>query len=375
MRIYIAGASAEPERVQRAMDASRKLGLEVTLDWLAAIRAAGAATPSDANVRRACALADLQAIDRADVVWLLAPENASTGAWVELGYAIALRSDRSLLRPLRAVIVSGPGAAKCIFAELADALFASDEAALLHFAQMATESMNYVLCAWSGSRRARDKRTADDPAFFLREHVRSLEQLEHRLDQVTVVVPHNPKEPRAFRRYLTAELPSRIRDAPVVLMERPNVGMSYGSFADAFLRWRLKFDHYFFMEDDYVFTQDRFDALHLDLMRAHPDVGYVAGLIWDARGAMPRHAGMSCGLLRSTALEAVFTANGTIPHAGNNNYGQNELLGQIGASQALIRAGWELMDWRGRYRVLFRDAKNVVQTFHADATETILAPL
>lgn len=134
MKIYIAGASAEPERVQRAMDAARQLGYEVTLDWLAVIKAVGAANDGlSVGERQKYALADLGAIYRADVFWLLAPENASTGAWVELGYAIAVEAR------LENVVVSGPGAAKCIFVELADVVAPTDELALQHLKQLLTQ--------------------------------------------------------------------------------------------------------------------------------------------------------------------------------------------------------------------------------------------
>lgn len=111
LRVYVAGASAEPERVRWAMDAVRDAGAAVTLDWLAPIEAGVPANTglSDAE-RRQYARADLDAVVSSDVLWLLAPEAPSAGAWVELGHA---------LRCHVVVIVSGPARKRSIFAALA----------------------------------------------------------------------------------------------------------------------------------------------------------------------------------------------------------------------------------------------------------------
>lgn len=128
LAVYVAGASAERERVRRAMDAVRAEGWHLTLDWLAVIDAAGAANEGlDDRTRFLAAHEDLQAIRHADVVWLLAPEAQSTGAWVELGYALA---------QYLPVVVSGPASRRCIFASFADE-HDTDEAALEHLRRVA----------------------------------------------------------------------------------------------------------------------------------------------------------------------------------------------------------------------------------------------
>lgn len=376
MKLYIAGASREPERVRAAMEAAKALGHEITVDWLREIEQAGAANEGLTTAQRVYyANRDLEGVDEADLVWLLAPAGTgSAGAWVELGYALGLRSDRTMLRPLWQVIVSGSQQDRCIFTDLADKRFREDQEALDYLAELARtnagERTNYVLCTWSGSRRARDKRLTHDPALYIRKHLESLQTLKHNLNQITVAVPWNPKEPRQFRRVIN-QLPPKIGGADVVVLERPNIGMSYGSLADAFDKYKSAFDFYFLMEDDYVFALDNFDRIHLDVMRENHDCGYLAGLIWDQRGNLPRHAGVSNGLLRTRALEAVsrMSLDRRLPHAPDDRYGANELYGQVGQSQAVIKAGFTLMDWAGKYRVLFRDARDVIQTFHPEAPE------
>lgn len=136
MKLYIAGASKEPERVRAMMEAAEALGFELTLDWLHVIEVeqGGAANPACDVLRRRFARDDLRAVREADIVWVLAPENASTGSWCELQHAIDMRDwvpriDRRLgLLPL--VLVSGPARLRCIFASLADYEYDTDEVAL-----------------------------------------------------------------------------------------------------------------------------------------------------------------------------------------------------------------------------------------------------
>lgn len=132
MKLYIAGASREPERVRAMMEAAEALGFELTLDWLEVIGVVGAANEGLTDEqRRYHAREDLCAVDDADVVWVLAPSVPSAGAWCEMQRAI----DRVEFGPPRErggplLVVSGPARLRCIFASLADYEYDTDEVAL-----------------------------------------------------------------------------------------------------------------------------------------------------------------------------------------------------------------------------------------------------
>lgn len=136
LAVYVAGASAEPERVRAAMNGVRAIGARVTCDWLAAIEAAGAANEDlTEEQRKHYALEDLAAVRSADVVWLLAPpRGGSAGAWVELGAALAWRSK---YKGTIAIIVSGAASKNSIFCALADYEYATDAEALRALDEMA----------------------------------------------------------------------------------------------------------------------------------------------------------------------------------------------------------------------------------------------
>jgi hypothetical protein len=90
LRVYVAGSSAELDRVKTAMDRLRKAGITVSHDWVACINEVGSANPAGATDadRAQWAWEDLRGVKNADILWVLWPETPSAGACVELGYAI-----------------------------------------------------------------------------------------------------------------------------------------------------------------------------------------------------------------------------------------------------------------------------------------------
>lgn len=142
LRVYVAASSREMDRARAAMTALRMHGVEVTVDWVAAIEAAGAANEglSDED-RQRYAREDLDGVCVADVVWLLMPTTPTAGAYVELGYALARREVQDDSDCTRTpIVISGPGQERCIFAALADRCVATDADALA------------AVLAWAGTR-------------------------------------------------------------------------------------------------------------------------------------------------------------------------------------------------------------------------------
>ena len=143
MKIYVAGASAQIDLVEGFIAALKKHSHTITFDWTVVVRRAGSASPDDLDVRRAAAESDLRGVERSDLMWLVQPDEASTstGAWVELGYAHALKDLRGRSVGVRAaappVLVVSGASKKCIFSDLADHRFASHDDALAFILEMA----------------------------------------------------------------------------------------------------------------------------------------------------------------------------------------------------------------------------------------------
>lgn len=166
--IYVAGAWVEQHFRARPMIAKlREAGHTITCDWTQAEGDVcecghprshhsevpvtgsyccdrcpgfnGIGTAVDANLspadRKRFALADLDDVLSADIVWLLAAnDKGACGSWVELGAALAARRIRGM--PIPELVVSGPKWNRTIFTELADETFATDEEALAYVLEL-----------------------------------------------------------------------------------------------------------------------------------------------------------------------------------------------------------------------------------------------
>ncbi len=128
VRVYVAGASnpAELGRAELCMNEMRRLlGPDViTHDWIRDIKEAPCADfdLSDPACAR-YATNDVDAVEAADVIWLVVPSGPSTGAWVELGVALGLR--RAAARK-QLIVASGPDVRRSIFTRLCDELHEKD---------------------------------------------------------------------------------------------------------------------------------------------------------------------------------------------------------------------------------------------------------
>ena len=172
--------------------------------------------------------------------------------------------------------------------------------------------INYVIAVWSGKRRGG---VADD-TYFLNKHLISLKNRSHELKQITISIAHNPEESPRFKRYID-NLAKEIAGVPVKIIRRPNDGLSYGAFVDAFYLYGSHFDHYIFVEDDYVFCKNDFDKILLQMFSASPHCGYLASLIGKARNEeeCKPHIIIPNGITSTKNLQSIKKRLGRIPFA------------------------------------------------------------
>jgi hypothetical protein len=125
MKIYLAGASKELDTCKHYIERLKLLGHTITHDWTKEVEANGDANPTNATLEgcRKWSNADFEGVYKANIVWLLYPENNSAGCWIEYGYALGIG---------RSVIVSGNWK-KSIFSSLAFERYTNHELALDFF--------------------------------------------------------------------------------------------------------------------------------------------------------------------------------------------------------------------------------------------------
>ena len=141
--IYVAGSSQEMERAEGWMVKLTEAGIRVISTWPKIIRESEeklgkglihAANPMDAthDERAAMATVPLLQVSQADAFWLLLPTKPTVGAYVELGYSLALQAmsqimvENGHLAQPRFAICSG--VEKSIFTALAMHFVTDEEA-------------------------------------------------------------------------------------------------------------------------------------------------------------------------------------------------------------------------------------------------------
>jgi nucleoside 2-deoxyribosyltransferase len=120
LRVYLAAASSDLDRVDRWAAALAATGVRVVSTWPANVRSVGSANPREASRLDRARWAErcLAEVRAAHVVWFLVPpiDKPTRGAWFEIGYALAQS---------QAVVASGD-TRQSIFCAVADYEYASD---------------------------------------------------------------------------------------------------------------------------------------------------------------------------------------------------------------------------------------------------------
>jgi len=202
--------------------------------------------------------------------------------------------------------------------------------------------INYIIACWSGKRR--DCIVNKHPAYYLQKHIEMLSKFKHNISQITVVIPHNPKEPLEYRNYI-----NHIKKRSIIkVIERENFGQSYGSYSAAFHKYR-DFNYYIFIEDDWVFVQDNFDKKLIDFFN-DANCGYLCGLTGMYR--KDKVASISNGITTSKILNLIWDKFKCIPH-GNTNKNPYSVSSQVQFSRAFTTVKKDICDITREYAVPF----------------------
>ena len=244
---------------------------------------------------------------------------------------------------------------------------------------------NYVIAVWSGDRRDNYKPYKNDPSHYLRAQIDSLVKNQHDLQQITIVVAHNPKEPVSFSNYLNS-IPNTINSTKVSILHRDNYGQSYGSYSHAFYTYKKQFDYYIFIEDDYVFIKDNFDLELITYFKSAPNCGFLCSLVSGISpdNSAPLHASISNGITSYEVLEKIWEKFGRIPHdmerptlSDDIKYSGNS---QLSFSSAFLDAGYNLYDLTFKYQAPFvsvtSDRPNAtLRTYAPHKKEQLIIPV
>jgi len=220
--------------------------------------------------------------------------------------------------------------------------------------------VNYVIACWMGRRNYDDQHHAKDRSLFLRRHLEQIEGIEHNLDQVTIVLAEGgDAEADAWAKAI-----KKVGDTPVRVIARPNIGLSYASWNEAYEVFADDFDYSILAEDDYVPAIDNFDR---ELVRlAEKDNTYVCAMASPCGG----HAAVSNGIVPHRVWKDVHPIPYDASHPGTRgNRSQGVWSGYFKAK------GHPITDWMEEYSTPFRQNARTVFWYGHAALPPLFIPL
>jgi len=137
----------------------------------------------------------------------------------------------------------------------------------------------------------------------------------------------------------------------ITVLERENIGISFGAFNHVFSKYWRRYDHWFFIEDDQIIVkpgvyQKAIEQIHLD-----NTVGYVCAVGASLYVDAIRHAHGGVGITTRNILREVFRASpcfrhpeGHLPYHWEKGYAGQVHYGEIRFTNGIDKAGYRLVD-------------------------------
>ncbi len=238
--------------------------------------------------------------------------------------------------------------------------------------------VNYVIATWTGDRVISK---LDKDAYYIPGHINQLNQLNKKLNQITIGYPLN-EDLKDYSNYLLNL--REIKDGtPVRTIQMENKGWSYGQLSRIYGRMRelavdrpvYNFDYYIFMEDDYVPVLHNFDKILVDMMEADPECGYICSVNGNEK-EHPNGAAVATGIIRAKALEDIWQKFGCLSDDGfaSSHGGDN----QVAFSQTFIKTGWKIKDYLDEYASMFiakAGEEDEIWIYGKNITKFLFAPI
>jgi hypothetical protein len=123
------------------------------------------------------------------------------------------------------------------------------------------------------------------------------------------------------------------------VLQRPNVGGSFGAYNHAFQQFKDTYDYWLFTEDDIVVGGEKYYKRLLEAFDAEPDMGFLA-LIERANHPLGVHAHGGVGLSRKDVLEQL----PELPHYKGEGWDKEKIIyeGEVPFTNEITKLGYSI---------------------------------
>ena len=135
------------------------------------------------------------------------------------------------------------------------------------------------------------------------------------------------------------------------VVHRPNIGISYGAYNDAYQKYKDEYAYWIFTEDDILINSNNYFKAAIDYYNQKKDTGFVAfiGLSMEGCGGETgehlKHAHNAAGITHVDILNEVNRKHGNLPYADNSDsqtYPDVILYGEVAFTNEIMKLGYEL---------------------------------
>tara|TARA_R110000772_G_scaffold2218_1_gene7674 strand:+ start:1314 stop:2012 length:699 start_codon:yes stop_codon:yes gene_type:complete len=208
---------------------------------------------------------------------------------------------------------------------------------------------NLIVVYYFGGRRRPIEKEELNPLFCLESQVKYLLKYKHELDQITFVV--NGDIPDG---YYEAIKPLEEKYNTVTI-NRENIGLSYGGFAEAASKYIEEFDFFIFLEDDWVFCHDNFDQYLSEKFKKNKNTSMVCAVSSErdieSEKAHGKHASVSIYCSSKIKIKELIKKHGCFPYSP-----QGYALGQTHQTSSFFEIG-KVFDITDDFFVRFLDVR------------------
>ena len=225
-------------------------------------------------------------------------------------------------------------------------------------------------CFKRGRVRKKTELLGDPPGYF--SHSQNFTTIEETINLIKYQIKMEKKYPPGMNRDLIIvnsdvgseqgnkfiqELNNKeINDGKILTFTRKNIGLSYGAYSDAFLKFREFYDFFLFIEDDLITAKQDYLRIGFEKWNQTEACGFVAfyGLSkvkkgwWKKAGLNKNNAITAyggCGLSSTKVLNQIVNEIGKLPHNVKGiDHTDSIAYGELGISKYIIDLGYKLTE-------------------------------
>jgi hypothetical protein len=148
---------------------------------------------------------------------------------------------------------------------------------------------------------------------------------------------------------------TKINGGKIITFTRRNIGLSFGSYNDAFMKFNKNYDYFLFTEDDWLIFGDNYFKIGIDILNKTKQCGMVSyvgvtkihsshwkSLKLNKSNAYGCHGGI--GLVSTKILNKIVNKNGCLPHYKGNDYRMGVRYGELAFPNSIVKLGYKIID-------------------------------